>query len=135
MTTKRTLMLIVGLALLGSSAGAAEKIEPDGYLYGTVETESDHRYTGFLRWGTEEAFWDDLFNSTKDELPYLDEHGEQRRERNRIKIFGVTVGYRWHDSHSSRIRPIPARWDLTSGFRTTTSLNSIRPSHATADRL
>jgi hypothetical protein len=103
MNTKRTLILILGLALLGPVAAAAEKAGPHGYLYGTVETESGHEYTGLLRWGTEETFWDDLFNSTKKELPYLDEHRQEKRRRNRIKIFGITVGYRWDEMTASRM--------------------------------
>jgi hypothetical protein len=103
MNTKRTLILILGLALLGPIAAAAGEAGPHGYLYGTVETESGHEYTGLLRWGTEESFWDDLFNSTKNDLPYLDEHRKERRKRNRIKIFGITVGYRWDDVTSSRM--------------------------------
>lgn len=103
MTTKRALIFILGLALLAPAAAAAEKAGPHGYLYGTVETKSDHAYTGLLRWGTEEAFWDDLFNSTKTDLPYLEEHGDQRRDRNRIKIFGITVGYRWDNSSNARM--------------------------------
>jgi hypothetical protein len=34
---------------------------------------SGSEYTGLLRWTDEEAFWGDLFNSMKDELPYQDE--------------------------------------------------------------
>lgn len=103
MTRKPTLILVAGLALVSPIAVAAEPVSPDGYIYGTVETESDHTYTGLLRWGTEEAFWDDLFNSTKDDLPYLEQHGEAKRHRSRIKIFGITVGYRWHDANASRM--------------------------------
>jgi hypothetical protein len=103
MNTRQTLILILGLALLGSPSAAADKAGPHGYLYGTVETESGHEYTGLLRWGTEEAFWDDLFNSTKADLPYLDEHRQEKRRRNRIKIFGITVGYRWDEMISSRM--------------------------------
>jgi hypothetical protein len=103
MKTQRTLIIILSLALIGSMVAAAEKAGPHGYLYGTVETESDHEYTGLLRWGTEEAFWDDLFNSTKGELKYLKEHRKETRRRNRIKVLGITVGYRWDHSTSSRM--------------------------------
>jgi hypothetical protein len=103
MNTKRTLIAALGLALLCSIAAAAEKPGPHGYLYGTVATESGHEYTGLLRWGTEETFWDDLFNSIKKDLPYLEEHRRETRRRNRIKIFGITVGYRWDDVATSRM--------------------------------
>jgi len=90
MNTKRTLIFLLGLALL-STATAAEEAGPHGHLYGTVTTTSDHEYTGLLRWGTEEAFWDDLFNSAKGDLPYLEEYEKETRQRDRIKIFGITV--------------------------------------------
>jgi len=46
-----------------------------GYLYGRVKTTGGDVYEGQLRWGTEEAFWDDIFNATKAEnenLQYVD---------------------------------------------------------------
>ncbi|MEL6390896.1 MAG: hypothetical protein AAFQ02_12125, partial [Bacteroidota bacterium] len=41
-------------------------------LYGTVYTEDDQVYTGQMRWGKEEAFWFDFFNSQKPENEFLD---------------------------------------------------------------
>jgi hypothetical protein len=46
-----------------------------GYIYGRVETRDGDRYQGQLRWGTEESFWDDIFNAEKaenDNLDYVD---------------------------------------------------------------
>jgi hypothetical protein len=103
MKMKHVWILGLGLALLGPAALAAGKQAPDGHIYGTVYTEGDHEYTGLLRWGTEETFWNDLFNSTKDELPYLEEHQKETRRRNRITIFGIPVGYRWHEGATSRM--------------------------------
>jgi hypothetical protein len=103
MTTTRTLTLMLVLTLLGPMATAADKAGPHGYLYGTITTKSDNEYTGLLRWGTEETFWDDLFNSTKGDLPYLEANRKQTRRRNRIKIFGIPIGYRWDDTGSSRM--------------------------------
>jgi hypothetical protein len=103
MTTKNAFIVILGLALLGPLASGAAGAGTQGYLYGTIETDSGREYTGLLRWGTEEAFWDDLFNSVKADLPYLEEHGDRARRRNAIKIFGITVGYRWDDTASGRL--------------------------------
>ena len=99
-------IIVLGLAVLATPAAAREaaaQAGPHGYIYGTVETTSDHSYTGLLRWGTEEAFWDDLFNSSKSDLPYLEKHHRESRQRNRIKVLGITVGYRWDDSSDSRM--------------------------------
>jgi hypothetical protein len=85
-------------ALLGLAAGTAMAVENQGFIYGHVTTDSGREYTGFLRWGTEEAFWDDLFHSSKDDLPFQDEvdHGDREwrhrdRDRNTIRIFDKTI--------------------------------------------
>ena len=46
----------------------------DIYLYGKITTEDGDVYTGQIRWGKEEAFWFDFFNSSKtsnDFITYL----------------------------------------------------------------
>ena len=44
---------------------------PDqGYIYGKVTTFRGESYTGALRWGTQECFWDDLFNAEKTKNEY-----------------------------------------------------------------
>lgn len=59
----------------------------EGFLYGRVVTRSGNTYTGLLRWGTQELFWDDLFNSAKEELPYARyAPGDRRREEPRIGL-------------------------------------------------
>ena len=105
MKLRQAAIIVLGLAVLVTPASARKGVKagPHGFIYGTVETTSDHSYTGLLRWGTEETFWDDLFNSTKSELPYLEEYRRESRRRNRIKVLGVTVGYRWDDSWGSRM--------------------------------
>jgi hypothetical protein len=35
------------------------------YIYGSLKTLSGEEYEGFMRWGKEEMFWHDLFNSNK----------------------------------------------------------------------
>jgi len=94
---------IFGLGMLVAiSASGALAADASGYIYGTVETRSGNTYEGMLRWGTEEAFWGDHFNSTKEELPYLKEYRQEDRKRSKIKIFGVTVGYHTDNSYASR---------------------------------
>jgi len=76
-------------------------VDPRGFIYGTVETESGNSYTGLMRWGTEETFWDDLFHGSKKDLPYLGQQDGERRRR--ITVFGITVGYRYDDASSGRL--------------------------------
>lgn len=48
--------------------------ENQGFIYGKVITVDDESYTGLIRWGKEEVFWFDMFNSTKiknENLKYL----------------------------------------------------------------
>lgn len=67
----------VSIAVLALGLALATPASPSdvGYLYGRVETVTGDSYRGQLRWGTEESFWDDIFNATKREnenLRYVD---------------------------------------------------------------
>lgn len=88
--------------------------DADGFLYGTITTESGNEYTGFIRWGTEESFWDDLFHSMKTDLREVrkqaedarqryggtrDDAQDRRRDRDRRRGFDVfRWRLRWHDN-------------------------------------
>ena len=96
------LTAVVGLI---AGVGAVFASPNDGYLYGTVTTRSGNSYTGLLRWGTEEAFWDDLFQSAKEDLPYR-EYAEKRQKLEDddrgggwdwLKVFGRRVRIGWGD--------------------------------------
>lgn len=66
-------ILAAGLVLAASYVRADEaRSAVSGYIYGTVETRDGATHTGVLRWDDEEAFWDDLFHSSKTELPYAE---------------------------------------------------------------
>jgi hypothetical protein len=41
-----------------------------GRIHGTVITHAGSRATGLIRWGGQEAFWDDLFQSARLDLPF-----------------------------------------------------------------
>ncbi|HVS12646.1 MAG TPA: hypothetical protein VMV46_01885 [Thermoanaerobaculia bacterium] len=90
------LLLALGAAATGRAA------DTDGFLYGKVTTTTDSTYTGILRWGDEEAFWDDLFNSGKVELPYFQEFGPDERRGRTIQILGREFKVNWGDGASSR---------------------------------
>ncbi len=42
------------------------------FIYGTVSLENGDEFTGQIRWGNEEIFWFDFFNSSKPDNDYLD---------------------------------------------------------------
>ncbi|HOC41635.1 MAG TPA: hypothetical protein PKJ99_01350 [Thermoanaerobaculales bacterium] len=51
-------------------AGPGADGSAQGRIHGTVTTHAGSRYTGLIRWGGQEAFWDDLFQSAKLDLPF-----------------------------------------------------------------
>ena len=86
-------------AFVGANAGGSESkaVESpvEGYIYGTIETKAGKTHTGVLRWDDEEAFWDDLFHSSKTKLPFEDyaedpeaDDGASWWERMAVKITG-----------------------------------------------
>lgn len=87
------LIVLVAWAPGGSSAWAEEAGDAAGFIYGQVKTSSGATYEGFIRWGTEEAFWGDHFNSSKDELPYA-RYVPRSERRVPLQVFGVRVGSR-----------------------------------------
>ena len=68
-----------------------------GYIYGRVETDDRRVYQGQLRWGTEESFWDDIFNATKVENENLDYVDRRTLDRIRSRRRGVWDFLNFHD--------------------------------------
>lgn len=107
------IVTVTALALLlGGTTAAAQ--DPSGFIHGTVLTESDTEYRGFMRWGRQEAFWDDLFHSLKEDLPYVDEIedmdlGEKEEDRGgRFRLFNVRI--EWEDDGWGASRVFVARF-------------------------
>jgi hypothetical protein len=78
---------------------------PEGYIYGKVTTY-DNEYLGQIRWGKEEAFWNDYFNASKinqKRYQHLVEQGKESDEFNwddlswaLSSIWEDKVGYTTH---------------------------------------
>jgi hypothetical protein len=94
-----TVVAALGALCTIAAAGAADT---DGFLYGRVTTATDSTYTGLLRWGGEEAFWDDLFNSGKVELPYFEDFGSDSQRGREIAILGRKFKVQWGEWSTSR---------------------------------
>lgn len=62
-TVKYFLLLcfLTGLTTTSSVSGQHNS----SLIYGTIFTNDDDAYTGFIRWGKEEMYWHDIFNSVK----------------------------------------------------------------------
>ena len=110
-------ILVAALVLTLGIASGAHAQDNQGFLYGTVVTESGSEYRGFMRWGKQEAFWDDLFHSLKEDLPYLDEIEDmglmdERAEREdrggRIRLFNVRI--QWEDDGMGASRVFVSRF-------------------------
>jgi hypothetical protein len=82
---------------------AAASTAGQGRIYGTIETESGNKYTGLLRWGSEEAFWDDHFNASKEDRPALDARDRRSRKRKHdVEVFGIRISGDWSDDWAQR---------------------------------
>ncbi len=93
----KAVVLLPLLALLLPLFCQADAADNDGFIYGRVVMKSGSEYQGFLRWGTEETFWDDIFHSLKEDLPY-DEYFERpdrkrssrKKGRWQFKVFDIS---------------------------------------------
>jgi len=84
--------------------------ESQGFLYGRIITDGGTEYVGFLRWGDEEACWDDLFHSLKEDLPYQEsvdwkERKDRPRRRGLVKVLSWMIEWEsdkefWEESAS-----------------------------------
>ena len=92
------------LSALPTTADAADTASDNrGRIYGTVETISGKSYTGILRWGNEEAFWDDHFNGSKRDEPATgDLPRDYHRHRRTITVFGLEIPGAWDDGWEQR---------------------------------
>lgn len=89
--------LLLCLALLSDDQPEALKAPRDygGYLHGSITLKDDTVKTGVIRWGKDEAYWDDHFNASKEETPYqkyLPKDAKQKKKGG-LKFFGVTFNF------------------------------------------
>jgi hypothetical protein len=95
MTTSRIhAILLVFFALLPPFARAeapADHLAPgSGFIHATVTWPSGEAKTGYLRWGEEEAFWDDLFHCGYRDLVWSDHADlDQLRKERRDHYFAT----------------------------------------------
>lgn len=102
-TTPKLILAALAVAILAGPAEVAASQDVRGYLYGTIETTSGNSYTGLLRWGREEAFWDDHFNASKQDEPATGRlpRGYRRAPR-KVEVFGLEVSGPWERAWSQR---------------------------------
>ena len=92
----KLLVSIIALIILIPFSGNGQ--ENEAYIYGTILTHSGEEYTGFMRWGKEEMFWHDIFNSEK--LPNS-KHKKKAAEKSKGKWSNFNWNFRsiWEDKY------------------------------------
>lgn len=117
MTTMKKTVLTLGAFLLmipwpalgaeSDTGGVDAASDTTGYIYGQVLTDDGKTYEGRIVWnGDEETFWGDIFNGSKDELPYTKDVPERKR-RESIDVFGIKIGWstsKWEHNRSFSCR-------------------------------
>lgn len=98
---------VAAVALAAAPAAAASTDGAAGFIHGTLTTRSGSSYTGFLRWDDEEAFWDDMFQSAKQDTGlrarYEQEPGDDQREERWWQLFGKRFRVSWSDTTVSHV--------------------------------
>lgn len=90
----RLILSLVFIAASGIGASQLFSKGDEGFIYGRITMKNDNVYQGAIRWGKEETFWNDMFNSTKvensidlyltdAEMQVLQDHLGSRRSRKR----------------------------------------------------
>jgi len=86
------LRLAFFLFLALTASNAAADTENQGFIYGSVATDRGDTLTGFLRWDNEEAYWDDLFHSYRENITWLDDIDVEVLKREREKAYFESHG-------------------------------------------
>ncbi len=111
MTTKNLYLTLLGgcLFILSGMFTPASAQNTEGFIYGKVTTIDNNVYQGAIRWGKEEAYWFDMFNSSKPRnknLKYLtsEERDDLSRNRERwsSKWTNVVIrsNWNWNNKHT-----------------------------------
>ena len=78
----------------------SQKVHNGGLIFGKVFTKSGQEYTGFLRWGKEEMYWHDIFNSNKVEDKSLFQ-AETAKQENEGFDMNWSFGSIWSDHYKT----------------------------------
>lgn len=75
------------------------------YIYGTITTVDDEQFTGQIRWGKEEAFWFDHFNSSKrknENLAYLSDDERKKLDKKDCTSWSTKwTGINWNSNNNN----------------------------------
>lgn len=69
---KKKIAYVLAFLIVTGLVYADNNNKDQGFIYGEITTKNGDIYRGPIRWGKEEAFWHDMFNSTKEDNEYAD---------------------------------------------------------------
>lgn len=90
------LNVLLGAILLALPLSSGSAAASGGRIHGTVVSTGGETFTGDIRWGDSEAFWDDLFNAQRMDLPLLEDAPPEVRTRTvgGVNLLGLRLGTR-----------------------------------------
>ncbi|NNE27185.1 MAG: hypothetical protein HKN09_10105 [Saprospiraceae bacterium] len=89
--------LFVGLSATTTSELKAQ--DKASYIYGKITTHSGEEYVGFMRWGKEELFWHDIFNSEKIDDQHYKVAKKSNQKDNKWYEFDWSWSSIWEDKY------------------------------------
>ena len=116
---RRTLQLVLGILLalfIIVTELPAQNVNSQGFIYGKVHTD-ENTYIGQIRWGKEEAFWNDLFNARK--TSYRPNLGDDEEEGSWFDISDWSLSSIWSDKKSSTTHQFVVQFGDIATIKTT----------------
>ncbi len=105
MQLKKAALIILAISFI-TAGHTAEGADNEGFIYGKITTRDGDTYTGTMRWGKQELFWDDLFNASKEDNPWLRYAPKNKKKKSArgdgdFSIFGLKVyqSFGFADTH------------------------------------
>ncbi|MFZ5517969.1 MAG: hypothetical protein ACOY90_15090 [Candidatus Zhuqueibacterota bacterium] len=97
-------IVLLAAVMLLQAGRAVSQTNDEIFIYGKITTTDNKTYIGPIRWGEEEVYWTDIFNSSKTENDYVDFLSRQDRKKldeksGKVEIFGLKVAS-WTNSGS-----------------------------------
>lgn len=101
---KVTYLLSLSIIIYLGSANVLSA-QDGAFIYGKVTTFSGNSYQGQIRWGNEETYWSDIFNSVKTRdtnLKYLSLDDRKEKDEDRKGLLGIDwkILSIWEDEYS-----------------------------------
>lgn len=94
----KVLFTLLTIFVLSDTTLCAQINTTSAYIYGTITTDSDEQYTGYMRWGKEEMYWFDIFNAEKDDQYTVPSETERP---NGLLDIDWSLGGIWKDKYCS----------------------------------